>query len=99
VNKVQRIVLVTGGSGFIGSNLVDALIGCGFRVRIIDNFSTGKSAQLNPEAELVEADIRNIEEIKPAFAKVDCVFHAVYRACRFRLKSRLRLIWLMSWAR
>jgi nucleoside-diphosphate-sugar epimerase len=75
VSKVQRTVLVTGGSGFIGSNLVDALIGCGLRVRTIDNFSTGNRAQVNPEAELVESDIRNAKEIKPAFAGVDCVFH------------------------
>ena len=75
MSKVQRTVLVTGGSGFIGSNLVDALIGCGLRVRTIDNFSTGNCAQVNPEAELVEGDIRNAKEIKPAFAGVDCVFH------------------------
>ena len=75
MSKVQRTVLVTGGSGFIGSNLVDALIGCGLRVRTIDNFSTGNRAQVNPEAELVESDIRNAKEIKPAFAGVDCVFH------------------------
>jgi len=75
LNKVERTVLVTGGSGFIGSNLVDALVTSGLRVRVIDNFSTGKRAQVNAEAELVEADIRNVEEIKPAFAGVDCVFH------------------------
>jgi len=67
--------LLTGGSGFIGSNLVDALIGCGLRVRTIDNFSTGNCAPVKPEAELVEGDIRNAKEIKPAFAGVDSVFH------------------------
>jgi UDP-glucose 4-epimerase len=70
-----RLVMVTGGAGFIGSNLVDALLERGFRVRVIDNFSTGNRAQLDPRAELVEADIRDLERIGPAFAGVDCLFH------------------------
>jgi nucleoside-diphosphate-sugar epimerase len=41
----------------------------------VDNFTTGKRAQLNPAAELIEADIRNLKSILPAFAGVDCVFH------------------------
>lgn len=75
MNERPRTVLVTGGAGFIGSNLVDRLVGCGLRVRIIDNFSTGNRAQVNPDAELLEADIRNFDSIEPAFAGVDCVFH------------------------
>ncbi len=75
MNERRRTVLVTGGAGFIGSNLVDGLVGCGLRVRIIDNFSTGNRAQVNPDAELLEADIRNFDSIEPAFAGVDCVFH------------------------
>lgn len=69
------MVLVTGGAGFIGSNLVDALIDRGLRVRIVDNISTGSRGQVDPRAELLEADIRDIEAIRPAFAGVDCVFH------------------------
>lgn len=71
----QRIVLVTGGAGFIGSNLVDALTEKGYLVRVIDNFSTGKRENLNPRVELFEADIRNLETIRPAFHGVDYVFH------------------------
>ncbi len=67
--------LVTGGAGFIGSNLVDELIRQGHQVRIVDNFLTGKRENLNPQAELVEADIRNLEAIKPAFVGMDGVFH------------------------
>ncbi len=74
-NSETRTVLVTGGAGFIGSNLSDALIERGLRVRIVDNFATGKRAQVNPRAELIEADIRDLNSIMPAFAGVDCVFH------------------------
>ena len=72
----SRLVIVTGGGGFIGSHLADALIDCGFRVRVIDNFSTGHRERVNPRAELVEADICDADAIAPAFMEdVDCVFH------------------------
>jgi len=73
--RTPRPVLVTGGAGFIGSNLVNALIDRGLRVRIVDNLTTGKRSQLDPRAQLFEADIRDIDAIRPAFAGVDCVFH------------------------
>ena len=69
-------MLVTGGAGFVGSHLVNALLDRGLRVRVIDNLATGKREVLNPGAELVEADIRDLEAIRPAFKDVDCVFHA-----------------------
>jgi nucleoside-diphosphate-sugar epimerase len=71
----RRIVLVTGGAGFIGSNLVNALIDRGLRVRMLDNFTTGNRSRLDLRADLFEADIRDIDSIRPAFAGVDCVFH------------------------
>src|SRR3990172_555423 len=67
--------LVTGGAGFIGSNLVDALIERGNEVIIIDNLSTGKKENINHKAKFILADIRNLEEIKPHFAGADYVFH------------------------
>ncbi|HPV70773.1 MAG TPA: NAD-dependent epimerase/dehydratase family protein, partial [Candidatus Magasanikbacteria bacterium] len=67
--------LVTGGAGFIGSHLVATLIEAGHEVRIIDNFLTGKRENLHPQAQFFEADIRNLEAIKPAFVGVDGVFH------------------------
>jgi UDP-glucose 4-epimerase len=67
--------LVIGGAGFIGSHLADALVREGCAVRILDNFATGQRANLNPAAEVIEGDIREIASIRPAFAGVDCVFH------------------------
>ncbi|MDO8432543.1 MAG: NAD-dependent epimerase/dehydratase family protein [Candidatus Binatus sp.] len=70
-----RLILVTGGAGFIGSNLVDALIAAGMRVRVIDNLATGRRDYLNPGAEWIDADIRDACSIKQAFDGVDTVFH------------------------
>ncbi len=74
-STAPRLALVTGGAGFIGSHLVDTLLARKMRVRVLDNFTTGKRAQLNPAAELVEADITDAASIREAFRGVDCVFH------------------------
>lgn len=68
-------VLVTGGAGFIGSNLVDAFVERGDKVVIIDNLSTGKKENINPKADFHEVDMRDLEAIKPLFEGVDYVFH------------------------
>ncbi|MDD5342140.1 MAG: NAD-dependent epimerase/dehydratase family protein [Patescibacteria group bacterium] len=67
--------LVTGGAGFIGSHLVETLIKQGNQVRILDNLSTGKRKNLHPKAEFIEADIRNLDQTRPAFVGIDGVFH------------------------
>ncbi len=67
--------IVTGGAGFIGSNLVDALIERGDEVHVIDNLSGGFESNVNPKATLHKVDIRNLEEIKPLFTGIDGVFH------------------------
>lgn len=67
--------LVTGGAGFIGSNLVDSLIAKGHEVVVIDNLSSGKKENINPQAEFHLLDLQNIEDIKPIFQGVDYVFH------------------------
>jgi len=71
----NKKVLVTGGAGFIGSNLVDALIARGDEVIIIDNLLTGKKENLNPQADWQNVHIRDLEKIKPLFIGVDYVFH------------------------
>jgi len=52
-------ILVTGGAGFIGSHVVDAYIAAGHQVAILDNFSTGTEANLNPAAEAHRVDLRD----------------------------------------
>jgi UDP-glucose 4-epimerase len=67
--------IVTGGAGFIGSNLVDALVARGDDVVVVDDFSFGKRENLNPEAELREHDIR-----EPFETDCDVVFHLAAQA-------------------
>ncbi len=71
----KKIVLVTGGAGFIGSNLVDELVKKKWKVRIIDNLSIGKKENLNPAAKFYKLDIRDLSKIKPVFKGIDYVFH------------------------
>jgi len=68
-------VIVTGGAGFIGSNLADALVEKGFEVHIIDNMSGGKRENVNPQAILHEVDIVDLGKIKPIFKDAKYVFH------------------------
>lgn len=70
-------VIVTGGAGFIGSHLVDALIERDDEVFVIDNFSTGKKENVNPKAMLFEFDIRRIylKYIFQIFKGIDYIFH------------------------
>lgn len=75
----QQTVLVTGGAGFIGSHIVDALLADdGYRVRVLDNFSTGRRDNLAhslSSIELIEGDIRDMEIVEDAVAGVDCILH------------------------
>jgi nucleoside-diphosphate-sugar epimerase len=68
-------IIVTGGAGFIGSNLVDRLIREGHKVIVIDNLSGGKRQNLNPKAKFYKVDICNLEKILPLFKGIDYVFH------------------------
>jgi len=72
--------LVTGGCGFIGSHIVDRLIGEGFEVVVIDNLSTGRLLNLahhkgNPRLTIHVADIAGHEQILPFFEGIDHVYH------------------------
>lgn len=70
--------LVTGGAGFIGSNIVEELLKRGETVRVIDNFSTGKRENLIPflnKIELIEGDIRSYHIVREAVGGVDVILH------------------------
>lgn len=78
----MRKILVTGGAGFIGSNLCEALLKRGDRVVCLDNFSTGKIENILPLIEqypdrfkLIVGDIRNMEDCQRAVADVEYVLH------------------------
>jgi dTDP-L-rhamnose 4-epimerase len=74
------VVLVTGGAGFVGSHLVDALLERGERVRVLDNLDPlshpgGRPEHLDPEAHLVAGDLRDKRAVERALSGVDRVFH------------------------
>ncbi|MBD1262673.1 SDR family oxidoreductase [Maribacter polysiphoniae] len=73
-------ILVTGGAGFIGSNLCEVLIANGNRVTCLDNFATGKRENIahlhaDPNFKLIEGDIRNLEDCHKACDGIDYVLH------------------------
>lgn len=79
LNK-EHSILVTGGAGFIGSNLCEALLDNGNKVTCLDNFSTGKREniahlQSNPNFKLIEGDIRNLDDCQKACEGVDYILH------------------------
>ena len=77
---VSSKFLVTGSAGFIGSNLVEAILKLGYKVRGLDNFSTGKKENVeefldNPNYEFIEGDIRNIDTCMKACDGIDYVLN------------------------
>ncbi len=62
-------ILVTGGAGFIGSHIVDAFLGLGHQVSILDNLSTGRESNINPKARFFKADIRDTEFVEGLFRR------------------------------
>ena len=80
--KQMNKILVTGGAGFIGSNLTEALLDRGHSVRVLDNFATGKIENLLPLLEkypdslvLQVGDIRNLDDCRKATEGIEYVFH------------------------
>jgi nucleoside-diphosphate-sugar epimerase len=71
------LVLVTGGAGFIGSHLVEALLARGRRVRVLDDLSSGRREFLpdHPELELIVGDVRDAAALQRAVAGTEVVFH------------------------
>nr|WP_319398326.1 SDR family oxidoreductase [uncultured Carboxylicivirga sp.] len=81
MKKIEnKSVLVTGGAGFIGSNLVETLLRQNNKVVCLDNFATGKRVNIEPflsnsDFTLIEGDIRNLNDCKNAVAGMDIVLH------------------------
>jgi len=78
--STQNTILITGGAGFIGSNLSEYFLGLGHKVVCLDNFATGHRHNLkdfieNPNYKLIEGDIRNIADCNLAVDGVDYVLH------------------------
>ena len=71
----MRTYLVTGGCGFIGSHLADALLGAGHSVRILDDLSTGKHANKPEAAELIVGDVADPQLVGEAMHGVAGCFH------------------------
>ena len=76
----DSLFLVTGGAGFIGSNLCEAILNMGYRVRCLDDLSTGKQANVdllsgNPNYEFIKGDIKNIDTCMKACEGVDYVLN------------------------
>lgn len=79
-HNFQGTILITGGAGFIGSNLCDHFIEKGYRVVCLDNFATGHRRNIqhhlsNPNFTLIEGDIRNLETCRKAVEGADYVLH------------------------
>ena len=75
---MSKRILITGGAGFIGSHLCDALLAAGHRVRVLDNLSTGKPANLplqDPRVELIEGDVADAALVRRAVAGCSAVAH------------------------
>ncbi len=75
-----RSALVTGGAGFIGSHIVDALLDAGVRVCVVDNFSTGHLRNLggrleDPRLQIIDADVRDLDSTAEIPDGIDVVFH------------------------
>ena len=71
----MSLYLVTGGAGFIGSHLVDALLAAGHAVRVLDDLSTGTRENLDPSAELVVGDVADAAAVAAAMAGASACFH------------------------
>jgi UDP-glucose 4-epimerase len=70
--------LVTGGAGFIGSHIVERLVNSGYKVKVLDNFSSGSMENLSDfldKIDLIKDDIRNLEILRASLKGVDCVLH------------------------
>ena len=79
-DRMGKHALVTGGAGLIGSHVTDLLLHEGWKVRVLDNLEPnthrrGKPAWINPGAEFIQGDLRDLDTITAALDKIDMIFH------------------------
>ena len=79
-SSLHKKILITGGAGFIGSNLCDYFLNKQYRVTVLDNFATGQRKNIehhlsNPDFTLIEGDIRNLSDCERAVEGADYVLH------------------------
>ena len=72
---MKDLVLVTGGAGFIGSHLAEALLAQGYRVRVLDNLASGHREWVPKDADFIEGDIADLSICRKAAAGVKGIFH------------------------
>jgi UDP-glucose 4-epimerase len=80
---------VTGGAGFIGSHLVEQLVGLGMEVSVLDDFSTGKASRVHPAARLVEGSVLDEARAAEAMESAQVVFHL---AARVAIRSSFEFV-------
>jgi UDP-glucose 4-epimerase len=72
---VGKTALITGGAGFIGSNLASTLLADGWKVSILDNLLSGYSSNIPTSATFIHADVRHLASVEGASKGVDAIFH------------------------
>lgn len=80
MNFLDRKILITGGAGFIGSNIVETLLKKGAKVRVLDNFITGRKRNIEPflnneNFELIEGDLRNYSTVRKSVEGINYILH------------------------
>ena len=91
MNIKRKKVIVTGGAGFIGSHLVESLVGAGNTIRIVDDLSTGKRENVTGlDCEIVVGDVADPALVAKVSRGVDGIFHLALDFRRCRLERRVR---------
>ena len=97
--RANPLVLVTGGAGFIGSHLCEALLMRGARVRVLDDFSTGRwenLARIHSDIEVIEGGLESASAVERAVAGVDSIAHLAARSSVVESIGARELYWRVN---
>ena len=97
--RANPLVLVTGGAGFIGSHLCEALLARGARVRVLDDFSTGRwenLARIRSDIEVIEGGLESASAVERAVAGVDSIAHLAARSSVVESIGARELYWRVN---